>query len=112
MGPQRRANNIRGAGARDVAPPRSGRACSLPPARTGRAILLHTRSAQAGKAVALERTFPRHELFLRQLVVTAGFLDRYAAAANRGYDRSLATDHPSFGAARRQAFHEPRSFGW
>src|SRR3984893_11984967 len=86
------------------------RGFSLPTGGRARcAILLHARATQTSKAMPFERAFPRQELFLRQMVVAAGFLERDAAAAHRSDHRSLTTDHPSFGVRRRQAFNEPRS---
>src|SRR5262245_21818844 len=52
-----------------------------------------------------ECTLPGKELLLRQLVATADFLESNFAAAHCGNHRGLATDYPSLGVGRRQAFH-------
>jgi hypothetical protein len=54
--------------------------------------------------MGLERAFPGEELFLRQLVPTASFLESNFAATYRGDHRGLAARHPSLGSRGRQAF--------
>jgi hypothetical protein len=66
--------------------------------------LLNARYAQTCKAMGLERASPEEELFFRQLVPTASFLESNFAATYRGDHRGLAADHPSLGSRGRQAF--------
>ena len=54
----------------------------------------------------LECTVPGEELFLRQLVDTAGLMDREAAAAHGSNYRSFAAHDPSFGIRGWQILHE------
>ena len=57
----------------------------------------------------LERTLPGKELFLRQLVPAASFLETNFAAAHRGDHGGLAAHHPPLGRRGRQALHGRRS---
>src|SRR5215475_10912456 len=70
------------------------------------AILLDARGAQTREAVDLESALPGKELPLRQLVDTAGLLDRNATIFDRSDHLGLATDYPSFDVRRRQIIHE------
>jgi hypothetical protein len=52
-------------------------------------MLLNTRSAQTSKTVDLKRAYPGKELFLRQLVDTAGLLDCDPAGTDRSDTAAL-----------------------
>src|SRR5262249_53943608 len=66
------------------------------------AILLDTCRAQAGEAVAIDRILPGEELFDRQRVPAAGFLEREKSAADGGDDFGLAANHPALRSWRRE----------
>src|SRR6516162_3022327 len=73
--------------------------------RTNNAVLLSPRYAQTCKAMGLKRAFPRTELFLRQLVETASFLESNLAATHRCDHGGLAAHYPPVGRRRWQALH-------
>src|SRR6516165_10570994 len=73
--------------------------------RTNNAILLSPRYAQTCKAMGLKRAFPGTELFLRQLVETASFLESNFAATHRCHHGGLAARHPPIRRRRWQALH-------
>jgi hypothetical protein len=54
--------------------------------------------------VSLESVFPGEELFFRQLVDLASFLDGDLTASHCDDDRGLTTYYPSAGARRWQTF--------
>src|SRR6201992_1746293 len=61
------------------------------------AILLNSGRSQSGKAVLVERKLPGQAFGHGQRVTTARCLEGEQAAADRGNDFGLATDHPSLG---------------
>src|ERR1043166_2644820 len=65
-------------------------------------ILLDSRGAQAGEAVAIDGILPGEEFFDRQRVTAAGFLEREESAAHGGHHFGLAADDPPLGAGCRQ----------
>ena len=72
------------------------------------AILLNARRTQASKAMGLESVFPGEELFFRQLVDLASFLDGDLTASHCDDDRGLTTYYPSAGVRRWQTFSKQR----
>lgn len=104
---ERHPENARGAG--DCQPLESGTsfgaASAVEITRKGCAsvsVLLNPRRTQAGKAVPVDRTLPGQELFHRQRVSLAGFVQRQKPSAYRGNHFRLPADHPSTGRCRRQ----------
>src|SRR6516165_10609249 len=77
--------------------------------RTNNAILLSARYAQTCKAMGLKRAFPGTELFLRQLVEAASFLDSNLAAKHRCDHGGFTAHHPPLGRRGWQALHSQRS---
>src|SRR5262249_29099047 len=65
-------------------------------------VLLDSRGAQAGKAVAIDGILPGEELFDRQGVAAAGFLKREKSAPHGGHELGFAPDDPALRAGRRQ----------
>ena len=66
------------------------------------AILLDTGGPQTGQAMLIDGKLPRQEFVDRERVTAACFLKGEQAAAHRGNDFCLATDHPPFGSRRGQ----------
>src|SRR6516165_9802359 len=66
------------------------------------AILLNTRGAQAGKAMAVDRVLPSQKFLDRERIAAAGLLKRKKAAAHRRNNFRLATNHPALRAGRRK----------
>ncbi len=56
-------------------------------------VLLKARCAQAGEAMAVDRTLPSQELFGCERIAAAGFVQREQPGANRRNHLGLAVDH-------------------
>jgi hypothetical protein len=67
------------------------------------AIILKTGHAQARQAVAVDEPLPRQELFKRDRIALACFLEAEHAGADCGDDFGLAADDPTLGLGWRQA---------
>jgi hypothetical protein len=74
--------------------------------KTRRAVVLDACDTQTGKTMSLEGAYPGEQFFLRQLIGTAGVLNRDLAVSHCSDHRSLATDNPSFCIRVRQSIGE------
>src|SRR4029077_15317191 len=61
------------------------------------AVLLDARCAQPSEPMLINRGLPGEELFDRQRITGAGFLEGQQAATHSGDDLSLSADDPAFG---------------
>jgi hypothetical protein len=67
--------------------------------------LLNARGTQTSKAMRLERTLPREELLLRELIAAQGVLHCDLAAAYGDHHRGFAAGDPSRGIGGWQIVH-------
>jgi hypothetical protein len=73
------------------------------------AILLDSGRSEPGKTVLVDRELPGQEFVDGQRIAATGFLKGKQAAANRGNDFGLATDHPSLGSGGGQIRNRQRT---
>jgi hypothetical protein len=73
------------------------------------AILLNARGAQTGQPVLIDRVLPRQELFNRERVAGASFLEGEEAATNRCDHFGLAPNDPAFRSRCRQVRNRQRA---
>jgi hypothetical protein len=88
---------VNSVGAQGIRPPKSALAT------VEGAVVLEARDAQAGEAMAVDKTLPGKEFFHGERVTCASLFEAEEAGSDGGNDFRLAADDPALGLGRGEA---------